>query len=124
MANQILYTLAFVIADGVLLTEESSVSLHRRTNSQAVMTTAKGYSGESPGATMCEIQVKNAMPATGLERDFGSAMNSLSQVELGIICAGKTARIKGTIIEDSIQHSVDAVGTYDFTFRGPMPLFV
>jgi hypothetical protein len=125
MANNQLYSLLYVIADGVLLTEEVSISQKRQTGSQPVVTVVKGYAGESPGANMCEIEVKNAIPASGLERDFGAAMASLAQVELGIVGpGGRIARVKGFVISDSITHSANTEGAYEFSWRGPMAQFV
>jgi hypothetical protein len=104
--------------EGALLTEEASVQVTRATNSQAVNTVAKGYAGESPGASSIEIQVTNAVPAADFELNAGRFMASMKSVEIGVVAAGKQLKAVGFIIHDSFKHSVNSESNYDFTFRG------
>jgi hypothetical protein len=113
-----LYSLAYVLVDGAILTEEASVTVNRSTNSQVVNTVAKGYSGESPGAASVEIQVSNAVPSASFEMNPGKYMKALKEVEIGVLVAGKQLTAKGFIISDSFKHSVNAESTLEFTFRG------
>lgn len=113
-----LYTLAYVLVDGAILTEEASVTVNRATNSQAVNTVAKGYAGESPGAASVEIQVSSAVPSADFELDPGRFMKSLKDVEIGILVAGRQMTVRGFIISDSFKHSVNSESMLDFTFRG------
>lgn len=113
-----LYTLAYVLVDGAILTEEASVTVNRATNSQAVNTVAKGYAGESPGAASVEIQVSSAVPSADFELDPGRFMKSLKDVEIGILVAGRQMTVRGFIISDSFKHSVGSESTLEFTFRG------
>lgn len=115
------YTLAYVTVAGALLTEQASVTVHRRTNSNPVNTVIKGYSGESPGAGNCEVQVKNAVPSADFEMNPGPYMKSLQSVEIGIIAAGKQLVIPGFIIEDTFSHGVNQEATLEFSFRGVFP---
>lgn len=124
MANLQRYTKINVYVDGSLLFEEIDVTVRRSTNSQEVKTVAKGYSGESPGAAMCEIDVNNAFPEDGMEFDVGSAMANLTPVEMTQFAGGKTMTVKGFIIEDTAQHGVDKAAGVSFKFRGPMPQWV
>ncbi len=121
MSNLQVYTLAFVTVAGSLLTEEASVTVHRRTNSNPVNTVAKGYSGESPGAANCEVQVKNAVPSADFEMDPGAYLKALQSVEIGVIAAGKQIVVPGFIIEDTFQHGVNQEATLEFSFRGVFP---
>jgi hypothetical protein len=124
MANVQQYALLYATVNGALLTEEASINVTRQTRSQEVNTTAKGYAGESPGAVLMEIDVTSAVPATGIEFDAFSAMVSLTPVNLGILGpGGKVLKVKGFIISDSIQHSVNSESKYDFKFRGTMTAF-
>ena len=124
MANVQLYTLLYVLVNGKLLTEEANVTLSRATGSQAVMTVAKGYAGESPGAATVEIDVTNAVPAADFEYDAGSVMQSLQAVEIGLAGpGGKVLTAKGFIISDSLKHSVNSEVNYDFKFRGGFAVF-
>ncbi len=121
MSNLQIYTLAFVTVGGALLTEEASVTVHRKTNSNAVNTVAKGYAGESPGAANCEVQIKNAVPSAAFELDPGPFMKSLQSVEIGVIAAGKQIIVPGFIIEDTFTHGVNQEAMLDFSFRGVFP---
>lgn len=118
MAGLQLYSLAYVLVDGAILTEEGSVQVNRATNSQAVNTVAKGYAGESPGAANCEIQVTSAVPSADFEMNPGKYMKGLKEVEIGVLVAGKQLTAKGFIISDSFKHSVNNESSLDFSFRG------
>jgi len=118
MSGLQLYTLAYVLVDGAILTEEASVTVNRATNSQAVNTVAKGYAGESPGAPSVEIQVSSAVPSSDFELNPGRFMKNLKDVEIGVLVAGKQLTARGFIISDSFKHSVNNESMLDFTFRG------
>ncbi len=118
MSGLQLYSLAYVLVDGAILTEEASVTVNRATNSQAVNTVAKGYAGESPGAASVEIQVSSAVPSSDFELNPGRFMKALKDVEIGVLVAGKQLTARGFIISDSFKHSVNAESMLDFTFRG------
>ena len=124
MANVQIYSLLYCLVNGKLLTEEASVTLSRATGSQSVMTVAKGYAGESPGAETVEIDITNAVPAADFEYDAGAVMESLQAVEIGLAGpGGKVLTAKGFIISDSLKHSVNSESTYDFKFRGGFARF-
>ena len=72
MANEI-YTLAYVTIAGRLMTQHASVDVKRASGSSPVHTVHGGYSGESPGSPMCEISVKQAVPAADF--DFEASKN-------------------------------------------------
>lgn len=118
-----LYSVMYVLANGSLLAEHGSASISRSTGSAQNLSVAKGYSGETPGAPMCEIQVTGIVPAAGLEFDAGKYMKAMTPVELGLLSHGKQATVKGFIINDALKHSVGSEESYDFSFRGPMPDF-
>lgn len=118
MANLQNYSLAYVTVNGSLLTEHASMDITRSTGSQAVMTVAKGYAGESPGASTVEIDITNAVPSADFEFNPGPFMKALQPVEIGIIVASKTLVAKGFIISDAIKHSVNSESTLSFKFRG------
>ena len=121
MSEFSLYAQAFVLIDGMLLAQEASVTVTRSTNSQAVNTVALGYAGESPGAAMVEINVKNAVPTADFEMDPGKYMSKLKEVELGILGpGGKQLTARGFIISDAFEHSVNAESSLSFQFRGKM----
>ncbi len=119
MADFALYTLAFVLVDGMLLAQEGSVTVSRSTNSQPVNTVALGYAGESPGASMVEITVKNAVPSADFEMNPGKYMKAMKEVEIGVLGpGGKQLTARGFIISDSFEHSVGSESSLSFQFRG------
>jgi len=122
--NAQLYTLVFFSADGTLLAEEVEVDVARTTNSQPVSTVAKGYAGESPGAPMVEVDVRNAIPAGGFEFDMGKKMMGLIPVDVQVWGPGGTS-LKGKmfVISDSVRHGVNQEAAYSFRARGAMQLF-
>lgn len=125
MANNQAYTLLFVTAGGALLAQEQSVQVDRATNSQAVNTVANGYSGESPGAAMCEITVESAVPSGGMEFDAGKVMASLTSTPVFVIgAAGKQLKGNVQIISDSMKHSVNSATQYTFRARAPLAQWV
>ena len=119
MGEFALYSLAFCLVDGMLLAQEGQLSVNRSTNSQAVNTVALGYAGESPGAAMVEIDVKNAVPSADFEMNPGKFMKSLKECEIGILGpGGKQLTARGFIISDTFEHSVNAESSLSFKFRG------
>lgn len=124
MANQQLYTLLFAVTNGNLLAEEQQVDITRTSGAQRVMTVAKGFAGLSPGAALCEIDVKNAIPAGGFEVDFGTAIAGLVPVDVQVIGpGGKSLKHKAFIERDSIRHGVNQEASYDFHAVMPLALF-
>jgi hypothetical protein len=119
MANLQLYSLLYAVVNGALLTEEANLSVQRTSGSNPVKTVAKGYAGEAPGASMVQIEVTNAIPASDFEIYTGPYISQLQVVEMGIVGpSGKMLKAKGFIVEDSFKHAVDTESTFSFTFRG------
>jgi hypothetical protein len=123
----------YVSAGGTnkLLAQEASMTFSRKTNSQAVLTVALGYAGESPGAPMCEVEVTSAVPSAGYEVDPGSFMGStgddttsgLVVVKFSLFVAGQKLAFKGFIIEDSFSHAVNTEAKLHFKARGEFALW-
>lgn len=101
-----------------LLSEEASVTIDRSTGSQQVLTVQKGYSGESPGASMCELSVDNAVPSADFEFDPGPYMADLLPVKFTVFAAGRTLNFDGFIISDNFQHAVNSEAKLSFKARG------
>lgn len=119
MSEFSLYTLAYILIDGMLLAQEGSITVTRTTGSNPVHTVALGYSGESPGAAMVEIDVKNAVPSADFEMNPGKYMKALKEVEVGVLGpGGKQLVARGFIISDTFTHSVGAEASLEFKFRG------
>lgn len=121
MSELQIYAQAGVLINGLLLAQESSVTVARSTNSQAVNTVMLGYAGESPGAKMVEITVRNAVPSADFELNPGKFMIRLEEVEVGILGpGGKQLTARGFIISDNFQHAVNSESSLEFSFRGKM----
>ncbi len=119
MANLQNYAKALAYVNGALLSQEFSLSVRRTSGSQPVYTTATGYSGESPGAAMCELDISNAVPAADFEFNPGPFMKSLKLVTLTIQGpTGVTLTFKGQIYEDNFTHAVNQEAKLEFRARG------
>ncbi len=126
-----LYAIGEIYINSKLCAQEASMTFSRKTNSQAVLTVALGYAGESPGAPMCEVEVTSAVPAAGYEIDPGDFMGStgddqttgLQVVKFTLFVAGQTLAFKGFIIEDSFSHAVNSEAKLSFKARGEFSLW-
>ncbi len=122
MSSNQLYTLAYVLIDGRLLTEHADMTLSRNSNAQPVNTVAKGFAGMSPGASTCEIDVTCAVPAADFEFDPGKHIDELANVEVGVIGpGGKVAVSKGYIVSDTFTHGTGKEASLSLKFHGSYP---
>ena len=122
--NDQLYSLLFITTDGTLLAEEQQIDIKRTSNSQRVMTVAKGFAGLSPGAPLVEISVTNAMPSAGFEFDMGKKILGLIPVDVQVLGPGGTAlKGKAFVESDTIRHGVNQAASYSFECVMPGALF-
>lgn len=118
------YTLLFVTVSSQMLAEEQNVTIDRTTNAQPVNTVPNGYSGDSPGAGMCEFVVTGAVPATGLEFDAGAAMAGMIPTQVYALGpGGKQLKGECMIFADSIRHGVNQPAEYTFRARSKFTLW-
>jgi hypothetical protein len=112
------------VVGGALLAQEQEIDFTRTTQSQAVDTVIGGYSGESPGSPMLEVDINNAAPQGGFEFDAGPYIASLTPVAIQIIGpGGKVMKGDGFIIQDNGRHGVNQQMRYNFRIRMPLKLF-
>jgi hypothetical protein len=124
MSNPQLYSMLYCTIDGKLLTEAASIQLTRTSGANPVFTLHKKFAGVTPGASMCTIQVENAIPAAGLEYDPGEAIAKNKIVEIGIVGpGGKSAVSQGFIASDSYSVGVNAEAKMSFSYSGSFPFF-
>ena len=124
MANLQLYSILVGVVGGTLLAEEQEIDFTRTSGSQPVDTVINGYSGESPGSPMLEIDINNAAPQTGFEFDAGPYILSLTPVPVQVIGpGGKVMKGDGFIIQDNGRHGVNQQMRYNFRMRMPLKLF-
>jgi hypothetical protein len=122
--NLQLYSLLFGAINGTLLAEEQQIDVSRTANAQVVNTVAKGFAGVSPGAAMCEVDVKNAVPSGGFEIDFGPNIAGLIPVSVQVLGpGGKALKSQAFVLSDTIRHGVNQEATYDFKAVMPLALF-
>ena len=112
------YANAYLTLNSTLVSEATSVTVRRMSGSSDVVTMAKGYAGESPGAKRLEIDVESAVPTADFEIDPGKYMKYDESVEIGIIIAGRQLKTRGYILEDSIRYAANAEAALSFKFRG------
>jgi hypothetical protein len=108
MANQQLYSNAYVTIDGKLLTEEASVSIDKKSGLNPVFTVAKGLAGMSQGAGVAEISIENAVPSTDFEFNPDPYMKSGAVVEIGVVMANRQSVFKGFITDATYSHAVNS----------------
>lgn len=122
MPNLQLYTVSFIRRNGRLMSEHVEATVTRNSNASVVRTMGKGFSGVSPGAPDCEIDVTSAVPAADFEYDPGSDMFDNEVIEIGITGpGGKTAVSKGFIMSDTFSQGVGKEASLSFKFMGQWP---
>jgi hypothetical protein len=107
MANLTLYSNAYVTVEGKLLTQESSVSVEKKSGLNPVYTVAEGLAGMSQGASTAEISIDNAVPSADFEFNPDAFMRTGAVVEIGVIMAGRQSVFKGFITDATYSHSVN-----------------
>lgn len=117
-----LYSLAVVLVNGSLLSEETSVRVGRDARAQEVATVVKGFAGLSPGAAFTTIDVENGVPAADFELNpgkfFAVGQGTLQVVELTVFAANRTLSTKGFITKDNFSHAVNSEAKINFSFVG------
>ena len=113
------YSRALVYWNGQLLTEESSVSVKRASNSQIIKTTVKGFAGMKQGAPMVNISVSNAVPSSTYEMDPGIFINQTLQGQVTIVIGDpskqqKSLTVNGFITDDNFSDAVDTPSKLEF----------
>jgi hypothetical protein len=112
------------VIGGILLGQEQELDFVRTSNGQPVETVLNGYSGDSPGAPMLEIDVRNAAPQGGFEFDAGPYILAQTPVPFQIIGPGGLV-MKGDciIFKDNGAHGVNKAMVYSFQARAPFKNF-
>jgi hypothetical protein len=115
-----LYDGCFMYVNGQLLAENTSLDISIEGDNQPVLTTVKGYAGESPSPKMTMIQADNVIPVTGFEVDIIQKFNDSEEVEAMVQFGGngKKLKSKGTLLSPKISSGVGKVTTMSFGFRG------
>ncbi len=120
-----LYDGIFCNLNGALFQENTSVDLSYEGDNQAVLTTVKGYAGESPSPKMTVIQFENVVPPTGFEFDVFKMYTDSTEVEIKLQsgATGKSLTSKGFIQSPKVSSGVGKVTSLSFGFRGAPAVF-
>ncbi len=102
-----LYSNAYVIVNGALLTQESSVTIEKKSNAIPRFTLGKGFAGMSLGAGVVEITVENAVPSTDFEFNPDYYLKSGYYVDIGVVMASRQSVFKGFITDATYSHSTN-----------------
>ena len=117
-----LYSIAVVLVNGSLLSEEVSVKVGRDARAQEVATVVKGFAGLSPGAAFTTIDCENGVPAFDFELNpgkfFAVGGGTLQVVELTVFAANRMLTVKGFITKDNFGHAVNSEAKISFSFVG------
>lgn len=106
-SNLRLYTNAFVVVDGSLLAQETSVSIEKKSNGSPTFTLASGLAGVSLGAGTVEISIENAVPTHDFEFNPDVLMRIGAAVEVGVVMASRQSVFKGFITDATYSHAVN-----------------
>ena len=123
MANLQLYSNAFVFVDGLLLTQENSVSVEAKSGLQPVFTTVDGLAGASQGASTVEVSIESAVPSSDFELNPGPFMRTGAVVEVKVQMANRVAVYVGFITDSTFSHSVNDSSKLSMKFLGRLSDF-
>ena len=121
-----LYDQVFIEMQGLLLSENTSVSTDLTSDDQDVMTTVKGFSGVSPSPDMRTISCENVVPATtGIEVDMENWKLNRTEVTVKLIFGGngKSCITKGFLKKVSVSSGVGQTTKVSFEFTGTPSAF-
>lgn len=99
----------FVVADGVLAFQNTSIDVDQPDNDTDVQTIPGGQQGSAPGPDVTMISISNAIPKAGA--DYNWELAKRNRTEVNILCQqiGNTKKLKGKFRVKSYKKST-AVG--------------
>jgi hypothetical protein len=107
MADLKLYSNAETYINGLLLAEESSVTVEKKSGLNPVFTVANGLAGMSQGAATAEISIESAVPSADFEFNPDGYMLVGEVVDFRMVMANRETNCKGFITDASFTHSVN-----------------
>ena len=120
MADSILYSNALVTFDGLLLAEEASVTINKRSGLNPVYTVAKGFAGMSQGAGTIELTIDMAVPSSDFEINPDKYMQTGKIVEIGLVMANRQTTVKMFVTDADYSHSVNQEARMSLKLIGPL----
>lgn len=101
------YTNAYVIINGQILTQETSVTLEKKSNSRPITTLHNGFAGFGKGAGVIEITVDNAIPTADIEFQVDFFIKEGDSIEVGVVLGSRQTIAKGFITDATYSHSTN-----------------
>lgn len=92
---------------GGLVAQAVKFSVEFDTQNQPVVTLNDGFSGITPGAGVCKVNIESAIPRTGFEIDWHKWAKDRTMVEITGSRGSSTISVKGFIAKVGEQHGVD-----------------
>jgi hypothetical protein len=123
MASLQLYSNAYVFIDGLLLTQENSVSVEAKSGMIPVFNVVDGLGGMTQGASTVEVKVDEAVPGSDFEFNPGPYMRTGAVVEVKVQMANRVAVYQGFITDSSFSHSVNDSSKISLSFLGRLSDF-
>ena len=112
------YTRVDVFVNSVLLMEEATVEINRKSNRQVVKSVQKDWAGTSEGAKELDIKITSGVPTAGFELDPGKYIKTGLYVTIQLGAAGKVLSSTGSIMDDSLSGGVGQESKLSFSFSG------
>ena len=114
------YANIIVAREGTQITEETSIRVSRDFANKPVKTVARGFAGTVKGGPMMRVQIRNAVPAAGVEYDPGPDGASATPRTWTFIRGGQHLTAAMVVETDDTEHSVDNETVLNFDLVGPM----
>jgi len=120
MSALTLYANAYVYINGVLLTQESSVSVEKKSGLNMVETTHLGLAGAVQGSARVEISIDNAVPSADFELggDWDKYMITGTVVEIRILMGTRLSIHNVFVTDATYSHSVNDPSKISVKFTG------
>jgi|WetSurMetagenome_2_1015567.scaffolds.fasta_scaffold02064_15 hypothetical protein len=120
MAESKYYSNIIVLREGTLLTEENQVRITRDFANREIFTVARGLAGIVKGAAIMRINIRNAVPAKGVEYDPGPDGAAAKPKEFTFIRGAQQLTGKMIVMQDETSHQANNESELNFDMVGPL----
>jgi hypothetical protein len=107
MADLKLYSNAEVYINSLLLAEEASVTVEKKSGLNPVFTVAIGLAGMTQGAATAEVTIESAVPSADFEFNPDGYMQIGEVVDFRMVMASRETNCKGFITDATFAHGVN-----------------
>lgn len=123
MADLQAYTSMATYVDGTQLAESTQTTVKINGNHIDNVTEAKGFAGQSLGASTVEITIENVVPTAGFELDVSEDVITNVPHELTVFVGGKTLTVAGYFTDCETSKGVNAEAKLTLNFKGQAKFF-